>query len=132
MLHFDLEADVCRENKVYSWLLERLNELSGMKHLITNIVEHWDSETGPINISYQFNGEKRFYSPEYCDDWVDQTFIDNTLTELKKVTEESFHICLGPNEEWFGQDVNYMRLTKEERQNLGNKLHWKFFDDFLK
>lgn len=131
MLHLDLEADVCRENKVYSWLLKVLDGLSGRKNIITDIVEEWESETGPINVSFNLNSEKKFANPEYHDDWVDPNFINNILTEISKVINQSFHVCLGPNEEWLGQDVNYMRLTQEERKILCEKLNWKFFDDFL-
>ena len=132
MLHLDLEADVCKENKIYSWLLTLLNELSGRKNIITDIFEEWEDETGPINVSFRLNGEMKFLIPEYNNDWVDPIFIDNVLTEISKVINEPFHVCLGPNEEWFGQDVNYMRLTQEERMILDENLGWKFFDDFLK
>ena len=131
MLHLDLEADVCQENKVYSWLLKVLEGLSGKKNIITDIVEEWESETGPINVNFNLNSEKKFANPEYNDDWVDPNFIDNILTEISKVINQSFYVCLVPNEEWLGQDVNYMRLTQEERKILCEKLNWKFFDDFL-
>jgi hypothetical protein len=132
VLHFDLEADVCKENKVYTWLLQRLNELSGIDNLITEVIEEWESETGPIKLSYKLNDEKNVSQPEYLDDWVDQTFIDMTLEKISKVINEPFHICLGPDEDWLGQDVSYMRLTTEEREILEEKLNWKFFDEFLK
>ncbi len=131
VLHMDLEADVCMENKVYTRILSRLGELSGSDHLITDVVEEWESETGPIVLRYKLNGEEKHAQPPYAADWVDQAFIDSTLEEISKVTHESFHLCLGPEDEWFGQDVNYMRLTMEERKMLEDQLGWEFFDDFL-
>jgi hypothetical protein len=109
-----------------------LDKLSGTPGIITNIVEEWEDETGPIYISYHLNGESKFANPEYGDDWIDQTFIENTLAEISKITNESFYLCLGPNEEWAGQDVNYIRFTKQERQILEEKLHWSFLMTFLK
>ena len=35
-------------------------------------------------------------------------------------------------QEWLGQDVNYIRLTIEERNILEEELGWEFFDEFLK
>jgi hypothetical protein len=132
VLHLDLEADVCKENQVYTWLLTRMGALSGRDNIITDLIEEWESETGPIELRYKLNGDQKHSQPQYLDDWVDQAFIDTTLEEISKVINEPFHICLGPEEEWFGQDVNYMRLTIEERKILEDKLGWKFFDDFLK
>lgn len=132
MLHMDLETDVCAENSSYTGLLEVCDEISGREKIITEIREHWESETGPIRINYKMDGQERSYQPNYLDDWVDQEFLDHILSEIASVTGESFHLCLGPNQEWFGQDVNYIRLTVAERKILEEELGWQFFDDFLK
>jgi hypothetical protein len=132
VLHLDLEADVGKENQVYTWLLPRLGELSGRDNIITDVFEEWKSETGPIELTYKLYGDQKHSQPQYLDDWIDQTFIDTTLEEISEVIKEPFHICLGPEEEWFGQDVNYIRLTIEERKILEDELRWKFFDDFFK
>jgi hypothetical protein len=131
VLHLDLEADVCMENQVYTWLLKRLGEISGRDNILTDVIEQWKSEAGPIELRYTLNGDEKFSQPHYLDDWVDQAFIDTILEEISNVINERFHICLGPEEEWFGQDVTYMRLTIEERNILEERLGWKFFDDFL-
>lgn len=132
MLYMDLEADVCMENNSYTELLKICNDVSGMDDTITDIKEHWESPTGPIYISYKINGEERSFAPIYADDWIDQNFLEHVLSEIAAVTQDAFYLCLGPNEEWFGQDVNYIRLKPHERKILEERLHWKFFDDFLK
>lgn len=132
MLHMDLEADVCAENCSYTRLLEICDEVSGRQKLVTDIEEHWESATGPIRVHYQIDGQEQSYEPKYADDWIDQEFLDHILTQIAALIGEPFHLCLGPNQEWFGQDVNYIRLTIEERNILEEELGWKFFDEFLK
>ena len=133
MLCLDTEADVGIENNKYVELLLLCNTVSGSDtNIITDIEEHWESPTGPIHVTYKINGETRSYEPEYADDWIDQKFLEHVLDEISAVTQEPFHLCLGPNEEWFGQDVNYIRLKPQERKVLEEVLHWRFFDTFLK
>ena len=132
MFYLDLEAGVLPENKVYICLLKALDEISGRENLITEIDEEWKGENGPIIISCRINGEPRQFNPEYCNDWIDQKLIDHILLEISYLTQEQFHLCLGPNLEWLGQDVNYMRLTWDERKILEEGLSWSFFDDFIK
>lgn len=131
MLYLDLEADVCRENKVYTWLLQALDEISGQPGLITDIQEDWSSEQGPILIRCKINDVAKEYRPVYHDDWVDEHTLENMLADIAGIVKEEFHNCLGPNYEWFGQDVNYIRLKSEERKILKEELGWKFFDEFL-
>jgi hypothetical protein len=128
----DTEADVGIENNKYVELLLLCNTVSGSDaNIITDIEEHWESPAGPIHVTYKINGETRSYEPEFADDWIDQKFLEHVLDEVSAVTQEPFHLCLGPNEEWFGQDVNYIRLKPQERKILEGVLHWKFFDDSL-
>jgi hypothetical protein len=128
MLSLDTEADVGIENNKYIELLLLCNTVSGSDtNIITDIEEHWESPVGPILVTYKINGENRSYQPEYADDWIDQKFLEHVLGEISAVTREPFHLCLGPNEEWFGQDVNYIRLKPQERKVLEEVLNWKFF-----
>jgi hypothetical protein len=131
-LYLDFEAGVCAQNKVYAQLLEVLDELSGRRNIITNIVEQWESETGPVMVSFKLNGEPKRYEPAYYDDWVDQESLEEVLSDISKVIQQEFHLCIGPNGEWIGQEGNYIRLTDDERKILETKLHWQFFDGFLK
>ena len=132
VLYLDLEAGVSKENKVYTGLLQNVEEISNKTVLITEIKEHWHSEAGPINLNYKLNGHIFSYQPEYRDDWIDQNFLDNTILQISKLTGQEFHICLGPDSEWLGQDICYIRLTKGERQILETDLNFIFFDTFLK
>jgi hypothetical protein len=132
VLYLDLEADVSNENKVYTALLHNIEEISKSQAVITEIEEGWNSETGPINVTYKLNGQTIYYNPEYNDDWVDQNFLDDTMLLVSQMTDLEFHICLGPESDWLGQDICYIRLTKGEREILENDLHFIFFDTFLK
>lgn len=131
MLYLDLEADVCKENKVYTWLSQAIDEISGRRELITDIEENWEGEQGPILIRCKINNVPKEYHPAYHKDWVDQSTLENILTDVTAVIGEQFHICLGPSYDWFGQDVNYIRLKPDERKVLQEELEWKFFDEFL-
>ena len=87
-MRLDLEADVCKQNEVYTWLLTRLGELSGRVNIVTDIVEEWETETGPIELRYKLYGDERHSQPQYLDDWVDQVFIDTTLEEISKIVNQ--------------------------------------------
>jgi CubicO group peptidase (beta-lactamase class C family) len=127
MLSLDTEADVGIENNKYVELLLLCNTVSGTDtNIITDIEELWESPAGPIHVTYKINGATRSYEPEYADDWIDIKFLEHVLGEISAVTQEPFQLCLGPNEEWIGQDVNYIRLKPQERKVLEEGLHWRF------
>ena len=125
-LDIDLEADVCAQNKVYTSLLEDFAKASDGHFSPTNIEEIWESEEGPIQLNFQSNGSDVTFEPEYMDDWIDGRVFDVINNEMKKVTDEKFCLCYGPNEEWFGQNAIYVRLSESEKQLLEKKLQWNF------
>lgn len=125
-LDIDLEADVCAENKVYTSLLEDFAKASNGYFSPTSIEETWESEEGPIRVSFMSNGSKITFEPEYMDDWIDGRVFEIINGEMHKATQEKFHLCAGPNEEWFGQNVIHVRLTGDEKKLLEEKLNWKF------
>jgi hypothetical protein len=61
----------------------------------------------------------------------DQEFLEEVLSDISKVIQQEFHLCIGPNGEWIGQVGNYIRLNDDEGKMLETKLHWQFYDDFL-
>jgi hypothetical protein len=125
-LDIDLEADVCAENKVYTSLLEEFAKASNNHFFPVDIEETWESEEGSILVAFTSNASKITFAPEYMDDWIDSKVFDVINAEMHKVTSERFYLCAGPNEQWFGQNVIYVRLTDDERKLLEEKLDWKF------
>lgn len=126
LLDIDLEADVCADNKVYASLLTHFANASDGHFSPADIEEVWQGPEGPIRLSFTFNGRKILFEPEYLDDWLDVKLFDIINEEMQKVTQEKFYPCSGPNHEWFGQNIIYIRLTEEEKQWLEEKLEWKF------
>ncbi len=125
-LDIDLEADVCADNKVYSSLLAEISKASNGNFLPSDIEEIWNSEEGPIKVSFDSNGQIIIFEPEYMDDWIDGRIFEVINKEMKKVSNEYFHLCSGPNDEWFGQNAIYVRLTEAEKKLLIDKLEWRF------
>ena len=125
-LNIDLEADVCSANRVYTWLLSAFSKASNGHFSPFDIAEIWSSEDGPIKLSFISNGETIIFEPEYMNDWIDGRIFNLINAEMKKVSDELFHLCSGPNDEWFGQNAIYVRLTAAEKNLLMDKLEWKF------
>jgi len=125
-LDIDLEADVLNGNNVYVSVLEDFAKASNGHFSPTNIEEVWDSDEGPIKVSFSSNGQQIIFEPEYLDDWIDGRIFEVINEEMKKVCNESFIVCLVPNDEWFGQNIIHVRLTEDEKQLLKEKLNWNF------
>ena len=125
-LDIDLESDVCDGNNVYVSVLEDFSKASNGHFKPTNIEEVWDSEEGPVRVSFTSNGRQVVFEPEYMDDWIDGGVFDVINEEMSKTSNERFHVCAGPDEEWFGQNIIHIRLSQEEKQLLKDKLNWSF------
>jgi len=128
-LDIDLEADVCADNLVYTSLLDKFSKASNGFFKPTDIEEIWNSEEGPIKLNFVSNGQTIIFEPEYMDDWIDGQIFRLINAEMKKVSTELFYLCSGPNDEWFGQNVIFIRLTESEKDLLADKLEWKFSEE---
>lgn len=71
----DPEADVCVENEVYSEILPKWASISHNAFAPTGLSERWDSESGPITLSFDFEGRRTSLSPTYQDDWIDLSVL---------------------------------------------------------
>ena len=67
----DPEADVCAENEIYSEVLPQWASVSCGTFAPSDITEHWESENGPIVLSFQLGGQPASVTPSYQDDWID-------------------------------------------------------------
>jgi hypothetical protein len=71
----DMEADVCEENQVYAATLVELGEISRGAFEPKDVVETWESETGPIRIEFSQSGERHAFEPDFEDDWLAFDFL---------------------------------------------------------
>lgn len=125
VLFLDLEADVGKDNDVYVEVIKSYSELSNFIFKPIEIVETWESETGPIEVSFKSNDSTITFSPAYQYDWLDVSVFILCQKELNK---KGIRIvdCLDEDGSGYGQAIAMMRLTEEEQKILENGLNWKF------
>jgi hypothetical protein len=71
----DQEADVCAGNKIYEEVLPQWAAISRGAFAPSAIAEKWDSEEGPVTVSFQLNGQAVSVLPLYKDDWIDMEIL---------------------------------------------------------
>ena len=118
----DLEADVCKGNEAYLYFIKELSKISDKKFEPINLIEKWDTETGPIYISFEVSGKKIEFSPEYMDDWIDGRFIEK-LNENLKAEHCGFYTIIA--DYILGQEVLIMFLYEEETKKLEKEFGWQ-------
>ena len=92
----DPEADVCRENKVYTRVLQEWARISRGAFNPSDIEEVWEGEQGPIKLRFTMNGTAHELSPAYQQDWLDLGVIEQ-LNALLKDADLSFAWALDGN-----------------------------------
>ena len=125
-LDIDLKAGVSAQNKAYIWLLEDFSQASGGHFKPADVQETWKADQGPIALTFSSNGKKITFEPDYMDDWIDGRIFEVMNNEMKSVCNEKFLLCSGPDDEWFGQNIVFIRLTSEEKELLVDKFDWNF------
>jgi hypothetical protein len=125
VLYIDLEADVCSENNVYVDVIKKYSTLTNNIFNPQNITETWDSESGPIKVTFELDNKKEEFNPKYNDDWLDSIVFEICNKEIRKKNIRLVD-CLGDSKYGFGQDIAIMRLTKEEQKILEKNFKWKF------
>lgn len=119
VFYTDLEADVIKGNKVYVWVIESISKLSNGKFTPSEIKENWETESGPIEVSFKSDDSLIVYEPEYKDDWLDPSVFYVCRKEIEK-RDVRIVECL------FGDGFTVMRLAEEEQSIIENKLNWQF------
>lgn len=122
-LFLDLEADVGKDNNVYIEVIKAFSQLSNYEFQPKEITEEWESETGPIKVSFLSNGEKIVFEPEYEYDWLHESVFQVCESELEKENIRIVDISGS------GQSIGVMRITKEEQKILEDKFNWKLIAD---
>lgn len=116
----DLEADVCADNKVYVRVLSDLASISRDSFSPSSISEIWESEEGPITVTFETDGKSRSIHPEWCNDWIDLNILNDLNCILKK---NGYRYEVFEPED---QAVQLLALSRDEKQGLIDKFSWKF------
>lgn len=125
LLFLDLEADVFNGNEVYKFVINRFSELSDGKFNPTKLNETWESNGGPIKVSFVSDDEITEFEPEYNNDWLHESVFSICR---KKIADKKVRLvyCLDEDGYGYGQAIAIMRLTESEQRILENGLKWKF------
>jgi hypothetical protein len=125
LLFMDLEADVFNGNEVYKSVINRFSELSNGQFQPIEIKEVWESDEGPITVSFSSDNQLTEFVPEYNNDWLHESVFEVCRG---KVAEKQVRLvyCLGKDGYGYGQAIAIMRLSKSEQIILEKGLNWKF------
>ncbi len=116
----DLEADVCDGNDIYVETLGQWGAISRGVFQPTNIIERWASETGPIRIDFDHQGQHFLFYPQYLDDYIDI----NLLVPINRMIGQTgiqFEVY-----EAFDQTAFVVALRSNEKEELQEQRGWKF------
>ncbi|TWI85066.1 hypothetical protein IQ13_0221 [Lacibacter cauensis] len=122
----DAESDVGKDNNQYVSLLKIFSEASAGYFQPTEIIETWETENGPIHVSFKEKGEEIKFDPTYHDDWLSEEVFDIINQQMIKNGHEKFYMYLGKDGLGLGQFFLYIRLTESQKQALENTFGWKF------
>jgi len=115
----DLEADVCAHNEVYSEVLPEWARISRGAFAPSAITEHWESETGPITLSFQLGGQPASLSPGYHDDWIDLKILQQ-INGLIALSGHQFECAVDCN------FVLVLCLTPEQKRTMQTQRQFPF------
>ena len=118
----DLEADVCEGSEIYVGVVEDYARLSMGCLQPTNIVETWASETGPVTLSFEQQGQQFTTQLDYYDDWIDGevfSFLDGAMKSQGFTS--AIHAEVNT-----GQDMFLVRATEDEKACMERELGWSF------
>ncbi len=116
----DTEADVCRENHVYVESLQEWSAISRGAFHPENIRETWKSDAGPIEVTFDYQGQPVMLRPAYDGDWMDL----HILARINRaITSTGMQFALY---EQFDQTGFILVLTAAEKDRLHNERGWVF------
>lgn len=117
----DLEADVLNGNMVYADAVKEFVELSGGYLRAEHIKEEWETDNGPIHISFQDGDTLRTFPLKSYDDWYDEDFFNHMEKFMTaNGSPYKFYVYIGT-----GQDAFVIRLSKTEKEMVERKMRWK-------
>lgn len=115
----DTERDVCEENQVYVKVLPEWAAISDGTFHPTDIEETWESDEGPVTVSFNHGGRRHTVYPKYLDDWMDIGILDqiNSIVESKSYTyilDGNFTLVL------FLDEQTRSKLLRERKLPIAN------------
>jgi hypothetical protein len=128
VVYGDAESGVGKGNNQYVALLKAFSAVSGELFNPTDIVENWESETGPIRVSFKETGEEVAFQPAYHDDWFSDEVFTVINQQMTKRGKDKFYMFLARDGWGLGQNFLYVRMTELQRQGLQKIFGWKFTD----
>jgi hypothetical protein len=105
----DLEADVSDGNQVYAATIEEWAAISEGAFAPQSITERWESDTGPVEVSFTLNGTQVALRPEYLEDWIDPRILV-PINEAMNASGRQFSLFQS-----FDQTAVVLALTADER-----------------
>lgn len=116
----DTEADVCEGNGVYVDTLRAWGRISRGAFSPTDIDERWNSGRGPIRVSFKHRNRTEELHPDYCDDYLDMTLLD----DINRMIHPAGYVfsTYFP----FDQTAFVVVLTENEKKRLERERKWEF------
>jgi hypothetical protein len=111
----DLEADVGGGNRVYTSTLEEWAAISVGAFAPSAIAETWQSDAGPVEVTFETGGAGHVLEPEYLEDWIDPR-IATPINDLIAPSGRQFAFFKA-----FDQTAFVMALTEDERDALEDR-----------
>jgi hypothetical protein len=115
----DPEADVCADNEVYSEVLPEWARISQGAFLPDNITEDWESETGPVTVSFDLGGQPASVSPSYQDDWIDLEVL-HQINQLIAASGRQFECAVD------GNFALVLCLTPDQKRTMQGQRNFPF------
>ncbi|GGA15102.1 hypothetical protein GCM10008018_69870 [Paenibacillus marchantiophytorum] len=103
----DTETDVLTGNERYVQALQEWSVISRGAFKPTDIVEKWNTDEGPVTVSFMLNGLQRTIHPEYMSDFLDTSILGEINEWIKEtgyqfvevvIDQEVFVTALSPDE----------------------------------
>ncbi|MEW9701975.1 stalk domain-containing protein [Paenibacillus sp. SI8] len=107
----DTEADVGQGNDSYVQALKNWSAISRGTFKPTDIVEKWESEEGPITVTFTLNGQKKSVHPLYMNDFLDTEILKEINILIRDSGYQFAEVVID-------QEVFVTVLTAEEKQNI--------------
>lgn len=116
----DLEADVSDGNLVYQITLAEWGGISVGSFSPSAITERWDSDAGPVTVTFELDGTEHALQPSYLEDWIDLGILTG-INELVASSGRRFESYRA-----FDQTAFVASLTADERLTLERDRGWCF------
>jgi hypothetical protein len=81
---WNLDMECIVETGDYARIVKRLSEVAGLSHVITDIEDHVDLESGEAWLKYVVDGKPRHYVIPVNDDWADPDTVAAIMADIER------------------------------------------------